>query len=379
MKTRIDWDWTPFHGEPSGGYPADYEANDHVRTMNFELWIDKANIIGMDTDCIVNAANEGLLEGGGVCGAIFRAAGSAKLHAACDKIGHCDTGSAVITPAFNLPNRYIIHAVGPRWKYAGAEREQQLYGAYWEALELALQNGCHSIGFPLISAGIFGCPLDIAWRVAIKACFDFAEEHIDHFIVIRFAILDEQIKQLGVKELQKQLVEKLDDMFQTDIAERYTFFWNEFEENGCFSNWYRCSFVVDGVTYSNTEQYFMAQKALLFRDKVSYAKILKTPDPRACKRLGRDVKPFIPEIWEANKYEIMKAGNRAKFEQNPELRKKMMDTCGTMLAEASPMDKIWGAGLNAEDAKNIPEEQWPGENLLGKILVELREEFIGKY
>ena len=124
--------------------------------------IRRVSITDLDTDAIVNAANEGLWAGGGVCGAIFKAAGHDQLQAACHKIGHCDTGSAVITPGFHLKAKYIIHAVGPRWAGGSHDEPKLLYGAYRRALELAVENGCQSIGFPLISAGIFGYPVEKA-------------------------------------------------------------------------------------------------------------------------------------------------------------------------------------------------------------------------
>ena len=116
--------------------------------------IEKTSITDLRTDAIVNAANEGLRAGGGVCGAIFQSAGYCMLQEACDQIGHCDTGSAVITPAFHLKSRYIIHAVGPVWRDGLHGEPEQLYGAYSKSLELAAENGCKSIGFPLISSGI---------------------------------------------------------------------------------------------------------------------------------------------------------------------------------------------------------------------------------
>ena len=84
--------------------------------MSNSVKIQKTDITKLKTDCVVNAANEELLAGGGVCGAIFREAGMSKLQAACNAIGHCDTGKAVITPGFNLPAKYVIHAVGPIWR-----------------------------------------------------------------------------------------------------------------------------------------------------------------------------------------------------------------------------------------------------------------------
>lgn len=165
--------------------------------------IQKIGITDLDTDTIVNAANDGLWAGGGVCGAIFRAAGYDKLQATCDAIGHCDTGSAVITPGFDLKAKYIIHAVGPVW-YGGNKKEPQLlYGAYRRSLELAVENGCHSIGFPLISAGIFGYPKDKAWRKAIQACSDFFRKNPDADLQVVFAVLDDNIMTLGQQTLEE--------------------------------------------------------------------------------------------------------------------------------------------------------------------------------
>ena len=141
--------------------------------------IKKTSITALNTDAIVNAANEGLWEGGGVCGAIFKAAGSDQLEEACNQIGRCDTGSAVITPGFNLKSKYIIHAVGPRWIDGKHKEPELLYGAYYKSLELAVQNNCRSIGFPLISAGIFGYPVRGAWDQAFEACDDFLDQHSD--------------------------------------------------------------------------------------------------------------------------------------------------------------------------------------------------------
>ena len=165
--------------------------------------IQKIGITDLDTDAIVNAANDGLWAGGGVCGAIFRAAGYDKLQAACDAIGHCDTGSAVITPGFDLKAKYIIHAVGPVWSGGNNKEPQLLYGAYRRSLELAVENGCHSIGFPLISAGIFGYPKDRAWRKAIQACSDFFRKNLDADLQVVFAVLDDNILALGQQTLEE--------------------------------------------------------------------------------------------------------------------------------------------------------------------------------
>ena len=166
--------------------------------------IQKTGITRLDTDAIVNAANEGLWAGAGVCGAIFQDAGHDELQAACSRIGHCDTGSAVITPGFKLKAKYIIHAVGPVWNGGNRNEPQQLYGAYYRSLELAAENGCRSVGFPLISAGIFGYPKDKAWKKAIQACRDFFDQHPQADIRVVFAILADDILEQGRKILQEE-------------------------------------------------------------------------------------------------------------------------------------------------------------------------------
>ena len=163
--------------------------------------IRKISIIDLDTDAIVNAANDGLWAGSGVCGAIFRAAGYEQLQAACNEIGHCDTGSAVITPGFHLKAKYIIHAVGPVWSGGKRNEPQFLYGAYRRSLELAIKNGCQSIGFPLISSGVFGYPVALAWRKALQACSDFLAQ--GNQIEIVFAVLSDSVYEAGEKALME--------------------------------------------------------------------------------------------------------------------------------------------------------------------------------
>ncbi|MBQ1493184.1 MAG: macro domain-containing protein [Blautia sp.] len=165
------------------------------------IQIQKIGITQLDTDAIVNAANEGLLAGGGVCGAIFRAAGYEELTAACEKYGHCPTGSAVITPGFALRAKYVIHAVGPIWQGGRRGESELLYNAYKASLRLAVEAGCHSIGFPLISSGIYGYPKEQAWERAISSCRDFLLENEDVDMRIVFAVLDEEMLQMGQRVL----------------------------------------------------------------------------------------------------------------------------------------------------------------------------------
>jgi O-acetyl-ADP-ribose deacetylase (regulator of RNase III) len=134
------------------------------------------DITRIAADAIVNAANEALAMGGGVCGAIFRAAGVDQLSTACRAIGGCPTGSAVATPAFGIATaRHIIHAVGPVYTaYPPEEARRLLRSAYEASIKLAERLGCASIAFPAISAGIYGYPLNDACREAIDVCLSEA-------------------------------------------------------------------------------------------------------------------------------------------------------------------------------------------------------------
>lgn len=167
--------------------------------MKSSIEVKKIGITELDVDAIVNAANSRLLEGGGVCGAIFREAGSAELTKACSEIGGCETGNAVITPGFNLQAKYIIHAVGPIWNGGDNGEAELLYNAYAQSLVLAKENNCHSIGFPVISSGIYGYPKDEAWKIAVQACNDFITDNSDYPIKIFFAVLSDKSKEIGEK------------------------------------------------------------------------------------------------------------------------------------------------------------------------------------
>lgn len=164
--------------------------------------IRKIGITKLAVDAIVNAANDALLQGSGVCGAIFNEAGAARLQKACDRYGGCPTGQAVITPGFALKADYIIHAVGPRWSGGHRGEKQALFSCYQAALQLALEHRCRSIAFPLISAGIFGYPKAEAWAVALDAVEDFLQKNPKCGLQVTFAVLDDAILALGQQTLQ---------------------------------------------------------------------------------------------------------------------------------------------------------------------------------
>lgn len=161
------------------------------------LKIQKISITELGVDAIVNAANGYLQHGGGVCGAIFSAAGPRELQAACDEIGCCETGSAVTTPGFRLKAKFVIHAVGPIWHGGNNGEAEKLYSCYQAAMAEAKKHDCHSIAFPLISSGIYGYPVEDAWRTAIRSIKDWQKKHGDYHLEAVIAVIDDRALQLG--------------------------------------------------------------------------------------------------------------------------------------------------------------------------------------
>lgn len=153
--------------------------------------------------------------------------------------------------------------------------------------------------------------------------------------------------------------------------EKFTFFWN-----GVFSQWYPSPFKIMEVTYNCAEQFMMANKAILFDDRDIYDKIMKSRSPKEQKALGRQVKNFDAEKWNSIAKNIVYEGNKAKFEQNPDMYATLLATHGTTLVEASPYDCVWGIGLAENDPRANDRTQWRGTNWLGETLTNLRQDFI---
>jgi O-acetyl-ADP-ribose deacetylase (regulator of RNase III) len=138
------------------------------------LFIIYDDITQLRMDAVVNAANENLTPGGGICGAIFQGAGKLLLKD-CQEVGHCPTGSAIITFGYKLKARYVIHAVGPVWQGGGAEEKEKLSSAYKTAMMLASTHDCESVAFPLISSGIYGYPKNEAFHVAVSSIGEYLQ------------------------------------------------------------------------------------------------------------------------------------------------------------------------------------------------------------
>lgn len=182
--------------------------------------IIRQDITKLKVDAIVNAANTELRMGGGVCGAIFEAAGPEKLQAACDKLAPIKTGEAVITPGFGLPAKFVIHAAGPVYRqYNKQESERLLRAAYINSMKLALENSCESIAFPLISSGIYGYPKDEALRVASTAIQDFIK---DHDLDVRLVVFGKAAFDAG-RELYSAIESYIDEHYVDEHTRKHRY------------------------------------------------------------------------------------------------------------------------------------------------------------
>lgn len=152
-------------------------------------------------------------------------------------------------------------------------------------------------------------------------------------------------------------------------------FYHESEEYGCFSNWFKAKFEYAGKTFSSVEQYMMYHKVQMFREYDLADKIMCTDDPAAIKKLGRThIAAFNAALWDNTCYAILKRGIRAKFMQNYDILKILLSTNNHILAEASAKDVKWGIGVAIDDADRYNIQAWRGKNLLGRILMEVRDE-----
>ena len=161
---------------------------------------------------------------------------------------------------------------------------------------------------------------------------------------------------------------------------KYLYFWghrptaNGTLSGSCLSQWWASPFKIDGVRYATAEHWMMAGKARLFGDDGAADRIVAASHPDCAKRLGREVRGFDQDRWDAHRFNLVVEGNRAKFSQHPDLKEFLLDTGKRVLVEASPVDRIWGVGLAADDDRITDPHAWRGLNLLGFALMTVRDE-----
>ena len=165
----------------------------------------QGDIVEQKVDAIVTAANSALAGGGGVDGAVHWAAGPELLDA-CERIGGCPTGSAVLTPGFDLPSKHVVHAVGPIWEGGDANEEALLASAYRRSLQVAAEHDVRSIAFPAISAGVYGYPMDEAARVALRASEHYLRTNPGSSLrLVRFVLFDARSFEVFARAAEAEL------------------------------------------------------------------------------------------------------------------------------------------------------------------------------
>lgn len=180
----------------------------------------------------------------------------------------------------------------------------------------------------------------------------------------------------------KYSISILKDKFNKKEKMKYIFFYGYTPSQdgsitkACFSQWWQSKFIIDEKEYFCMEQYMMAEKARLFKDKEIEEKIMECKYPKKIKALGREVKNFNQDIWNDNKYDIVLRGNYEKFSQNEELKNFLINTKEKILVEASPYDSVWGIKMSYKDENIENPFYWKGENLLGFALMEVRDKLI---
>ncbi len=183
--------------------PSKYKTETEI---NMQIDILQADITTLKVDAIVNAANNSLLGGGGVDGAIHRAAGPGLL-AECQTLNGCETGQAKITEAYHLPASFVIHTVGPVWQGGTRNEAELLKSCYRQCLELAQLNHCHSIAFPAISCGVYGFPIKQACQIAIDTTLNqLAKQSIIDRVI--FSCFNNEIKQAVTDALAQHKIQQ---------------------------------------------------------------------------------------------------------------------------------------------------------------------------
>ena len=302
-------------------------------------------------DAIVNAANSSLLGGGGVDGAIHAAAGRELLEE-CRALNGCPTSEARITGAYNIPVKYIIHTVGPKW-YGGNRHEAELLAdCYKNTLQLAASRRIRKIAFPSISTGIYNYPLSQAADIAVHAIGEYVKDYPNAFDEILFVLRPSTIAAYddALNALASELHLAPEETDSTDNVLEKIGFYHEYEEYGCFSNWYPAEFDYAGRHYANSEQYMMYHKVMMFGRSDLGDQIMKTKSPGKCKKIAAQKIPgFDSELWDKTCHTIVRRGVRAKFAQNEDILQILLGTGNAILAECSKNDMKWGIGIDISD------------------------------
>lgn len=174
-------------------------------------------------------------------------------------------------------------------------------------------------------------------------------------------------------------VEALVAYAATGARVKYLHFWGHHPRRdgsagpGCLSQWWPAPFTVDGVAYATAEHWMMAGKARLFGDAEAERRVLAAAEPGAAKAAGRAVRGFDEAVWKRERYGLVVEGSRHKFAHHPELRRYLLATEDRVLVEASPLDRVWGIGLAADDERAADPARWRGLNLLGFALMDARD------
>ena len=354
-----------------------------IRTVQGD--ITKADFV----DAIVNSAGNPSDGGSGVNNAIHKAAGP-ELAVAYKAGKGCNIGEAVITEAYHLPCKKVIHTKGPVWAGGNHNEFKLLADCYKNSLRSARDYhyyvgphvnpcfepgpGIRRIAFPSISTGIHGCPLKKAAYTAVHAIYDLLTEKNHSIDEIYFVLYDHVTKEAydyALSILSAELNHKESTSDQISVIG----FYHEYESYGCFSNWYPAEFDYAGKHYANSEQFMMYHKVMMFGREDLAEEIMQTSDPKQCKAIaGQPFPEFRSATWEATCYTIVKRGVKAKFSQNAGIRHMLLHTKDALLAECSPIDSKWGIGIALDGHDCMDVSKWKGKNYLGRILMEVREE-----
>ena len=186
-------------------------------------------------------------------------------------------------------------------------------------------------------------------------------------------MIDTYLQRHNIKHYSK---EKIIYKYASGQDLNFTFFWKTSKgilDEGCFSQWQISHFSFRGIQYSSAEQFMMAHKAIAFNDRETLKEIMNESHPRKIKKLGRQIVNFNSDTWDKYKYCVALIGNYCKFDQNEKMKQILINTGDNIIVEASPYDKIWGVGLNATDSRIMNPFYWEGKNLLGFVLMKVRD------